>query len=161
MREREQWKRRDELFDEIKPRTLPKQELRWKQTPQHSTIEPAAGGQTMVLDGQITADSVPGGQTAPSGSPTTPSGGQTTRAQEGHSLIANTTDQVSSMSGQPGSQTVSPAGQTTNSYSPTVRPPAPVSPTAISSKIGTDNGVDGTSSPTAMEEDTDDDLLYY
>jgi hypothetical protein len=73
----------------------------------------------------------------------------------------NTVGQASSVSGQLGSQTTSPSGQITNSCSLTVRPPTPVGPTAISRKIGTSSGVDGTSSPVAMEEDTDDDLLDY
>jgi hypothetical protein len=67
MWEREQEKRWDELFDEIKPRTLPKQEWRQKEASQHQTIEPATGGQTATLDGQTTADLVPSSQTAPSG----------------------------------------------------------------------------------------------
>jgi hypothetical protein len=44
MREKEQEKRRVQLFDEIKPRTLPKQEWKWKEAPQSSVAEPAAGG---------------------------------------------------------------------------------------------------------------------
>jgi hypothetical protein len=147
MREREQEKQRDELFDEIKPRTLPKQEWRWKQAPQHLTIKPATGSQTMAPDGQTTADSVPGGQI--------------TQSKEGHSLIMNTVGQASSVSGQLGGQTMSPSGQIANSCSLTVRPPAPAGPTAISRKIGTSSGVNGTSSPIAVEEDTDDDLLDY
>jgi hypothetical protein len=154
MQEREQEKQRDELFNEIKPRTLPKQEWRWKQAPQHPMIKPATGSQTAAPDGQTIADSVPGGQTVPSG-------GQITQAKEGHSIIMNTVGQASSVSGQLGGQTTSPSGQITNSYSLTVRPPAPVGLTAISHKIGTSSGVDGTSSPIVVEEDTDDDLLDY
>jgi hypothetical protein len=56
MREKEQEKQWDELFDKIKPMTLPKQEWRQMEAPQHSTAEPTADGQTTV----------PGGQTAPS-----------------------------------------------------------------------------------------------
>jgi hypothetical protein len=66
----------------------------------------------------------------------------------------NTANQASSASGQQG-------GQTASSCSLTVRQPAPVGLTAISCKISTSSGVDETSSPTAMEEDTDDDLLDY
>jgi hypothetical protein len=100
-----------------------------------------------VLDGQTTVDIVPGGQT-------TPSGGQTTRAQEGHSAVVDPTNCTSTADRQPGSQTAS-------SCLPTVRPLALVSPTAISCKIGTSSGANGTTSPTAMEEDIDDDLLDY
>jgi hypothetical protein len=42
-----------------------------------------------------------------------------------------------------------------------VRPPALVGPTAISCRIYTSSDIDGTSSPAAMEEDIDDDLLDY
>jgi hypothetical protein len=42
-----------------------------------------------------------------------------------------------------------------------VRPPALVGPTAISCRICTSSDIDGTSSPAAMEEDIDDDLLDY
>jgi hypothetical protein len=51
----------------IKPMTLPKQECRQKEAPQYSTIEPAVDGQTATPSGQTATDSVPGGQTAPSG----------------------------------------------------------------------------------------------
>jgi hypothetical protein len=66
----------------------------------------------------------------------------------------NTANQVSSASGQQG-------GQTASSCSLTIRQTAPAGPTAISCKISTSSDVDETSSPTAMEEDTDDDLLDY
>jgi hypothetical protein len=55
------------LFDEIKPRTLPKQEWKRKAAPLCSTVELAAGGQTTVPGGRTTADLVPSGQTAPVG----------------------------------------------------------------------------------------------
>jgi hypothetical protein len=44
MREKEREKQRDELFNEIKPMTLPEQEWRWKEAPQCSTAEPATDG---------------------------------------------------------------------------------------------------------------------
>jgi hypothetical protein len=43
--------------------TLPKQEWRRKEAPQHSMVEPAADGQTVTPGGQTTANSVLGGQT--------------------------------------------------------------------------------------------------
>jgi hypothetical protein len=61
----------DELFNEIKPMTVPKQEWRRKEAPQCSTTEPAADGQTVTPGSQTATDSVPGSQTAPSGSQTT------------------------------------------------------------------------------------------
>jgi hypothetical protein len=73
----------------------------------------------------------------------------------------NIVGQASFVSGQLGGQTMIPSGQIANSCSLTVRPPAPAGPTAISRKIGTSSGVNGTSSPIAVEEDTDDDLLDY
>jgi hypothetical protein len=82
MREKEHEKRWDELFDEIKPRTLPKQEWKRKEAPRSATAEPAAGGQTVVPGGQTAADSVPGDQTAPAG-------GQTARAQEKHGPLTS------------------------------------------------------------------------
>jgi hypothetical protein len=51
MREKELEKRRDELFNEIKPRTLPRQEWKRMVAPQSSTTEPAVGGQTVTPDG--------------------------------------------------------------------------------------------------------------
>jgi hypothetical protein len=51
MREKEQEKQWDELFDKIKPMTLPKQEWRQMEAPQHSTAEPTADGQTTVPGG--------------------------------------------------------------------------------------------------------------
>jgi hypothetical protein len=44
MREKDQEKRRDEFFNEIKPMTLLKQEWRWKEAPQCLTAEPDADG---------------------------------------------------------------------------------------------------------------------
>jgi hypothetical protein len=44
MWEKEQEKWQDELFDEIKPRTMPKQEWKRKGVPRSSAAEPAAGG---------------------------------------------------------------------------------------------------------------------
>jgi hypothetical protein len=58
------------------------------------------------------------------------------------------------MSGQPG-------GLTASSCSSTVRPAAPVDPTAISSKIGTSSGGNEILSPADMEGDDKDDLLDY
>jgi hypothetical protein len=66
MQEKEREKRRDELFNEIKPMTLPKQEWRWKEVPQHSMAEPDADSQTATLGGQTAVGTVPGGQTASS-----------------------------------------------------------------------------------------------
>jgi hypothetical protein len=63
MQEKEREKRRDELFNEIKPMTLPKQEWRWKEAPQHSMAEPDADSQTATLGGQTAIGTVPGGQT--------------------------------------------------------------------------------------------------
>jgi hypothetical protein len=82
MREKEHEKRWDKLFDEIKPRTLPKQEWKRQEAPRSATAEPAAGGQTAAPGGQTAADSVPGDQTAPAG-------GQTARAQEKHALLTS------------------------------------------------------------------------
>jgi hypothetical protein len=91
MREKEREKRRDELFNEIKPMTLPKQEWRRKDAPQRSTAKPTAAGQTATPSGQTTADSVPGGQT-------TPSGGQTAQAQEAHGLTEDEADPTAALS---------------------------------------------------------------
>jgi hypothetical protein len=44
MRKKEQEKRRDELFNEIKPRTLPKQEWKQKEAPRSSAAKPAVSG---------------------------------------------------------------------------------------------------------------------
>jgi hypothetical protein len=87
-------------------------------------------------------------------SPTTPSGGQTARAQDVH---GHTEDEASlittpdSLHTGTGGQTVPGDGQTTS----------PGSSTSSSCRAGTDSGNNGTSSPAAMEEDTDDDLLDY
>jgi hypothetical protein len=72
------------LFDEIKPRTLPKQERKRKEAPQSSTAEPAANGQIVTPDGPTATGLAPDG-------PTAPSSDQTARAQEAH---GPTKDQV-------------------------------------------------------------------
>jgi hypothetical protein len=61
----------------------------------------------------------------------------------------------------PDGQTASPGGKTASSYSLTVRPPEMVGPTASSCGAGPSDGTDRNSAPTAMEEDTDDDLLDF
>jgi hypothetical protein len=61
-KEREKW--RDDLFDEIKPRTPLKQEWRRKEALQSCTAEAATGGQTAAPGSQTAVDPVPGGQTA-------------------------------------------------------------------------------------------------
>jgi hypothetical protein len=43
-KKKEQEKRRDEFFNEIKPRTLPKQEWKRKEAPRSSAAKPAIGG---------------------------------------------------------------------------------------------------------------------
>jgi hypothetical protein len=105
MREKEREKQRDELFDEIKPMTLPKQEWRRKEAPQHSTTELAVDSQTIAPGGQTAANSLPGDDTAPSGS-------QTARAQEAHDSTedeAGPTAAPSSLRTEAGGQTVGPA----------------------------------------------------
>jgi hypothetical protein len=52
MQEKEREKQQDELFNKIKHVTLPKQEWRRKEAPSGSTTDPAASGQTTMLDGQ-------------------------------------------------------------------------------------------------------------
>jgi hypothetical protein len=55
-----------------------------------------------------------------------------------------------------------PAGRSDHQLClPTVKPPTPIGPTTISCKIDMSSSVDGTSSPAAMEKDTNDDLLDY
>jgi hypothetical protein len=154
MREKEQEKRQDELFNENKPVTMPKQECRRKETPLSSTAELATGGQTVAPGGPTTADSVPGGPTASPGS-------QTALAKEKHGPITsqdgsipNSVDQRTETSGSAGaasSPTMVEGGLTVSLGSPT----------ASSCRMGTSSGADGTSSPAAMEEDSDDDLLNY
>jgi hypothetical protein len=140
MREKEREKRQDELFNEIKPVTLPKQEWRGKGAPLGSMADLAASGQT-----------------------TTPNG-QTARAQEAHGLSedqAGPTAAPSSQHTEAGGQTMSPGSRTTSSYSLLVRSPAPTGQTVRSCGASTSDDADGNSSPAAMEEDTDDDLLDY
>jgi hypothetical protein len=72
VRGKEQEKRRDELFNKIKPMTPPKQEWKRKVAPRSSMAEPAGGGQTVVPGNSTAAYSVPG-------TPTTPPGVQTAR----------------------------------------------------------------------------------
>jgi hypothetical protein len=146
MQEKEQEKQCYELFDEIKPRTLPKQEWRQKEAPQHPTIELAVGNQTAASGGQTAASMVLGSQTMTSGS-------QTARAQKGH-------NPASTMSGQPGGQTASLDGQTASCCSLTVRPPEIVGLTTNSCGAGPSDGTDRDSTPVGME-DTDDNLLDY
>jgi hypothetical protein len=57
----ERERRWDELFNEIKPMTLPKLECRWKKAPQRLMAEPDADGQTAMLGGQTAASTVQGG----------------------------------------------------------------------------------------------------
>jgi hypothetical protein len=68
MREKEREKWWDELFHEIKPRTLPKQEWKRKEAPRGAMAEPAADGQTVMPDGPSTTGSRPCGSIAPSSS---------------------------------------------------------------------------------------------
>jgi hypothetical protein len=63
MREKEREKRHDELFDEIKPRTLLRQQWKRKEESQSSTTEPAAGDQTATLDGQTAQEHEAAGPT--------------------------------------------------------------------------------------------------
>jgi hypothetical protein len=80
MREKKQENQRDELFDEIKPRTLSKQEWKQKEIPLSSATEPATGRKTATSDGPTAAGSGPSGST-------TLSVGLTALAQEAHCLI--------------------------------------------------------------------------
>jgi hypothetical protein len=54
-------RQRDELFNDIKPMTLPKQECRWKKEPQRSMVEPVADGQIVMPSGQTVPSTVPSG----------------------------------------------------------------------------------------------------
>jgi hypothetical protein len=101
MREKEREKRRDELFKEIKPMTLPKQEWRWKEAPQYLMAEPNADGQTAMLSGQTATGTIPSGQT--------------TRAQEVRSPIKDEVVALSSPHTEAGSQTAHRGGPTANS----------------------------------------------
>jgi hypothetical protein len=125
------------LFDEIKPRTLPKQEWKRKEAPKSSTAEPATSGQTVMPDGQ------------------------TARAQEAHDLTedqASPTTAPNSKHVEAGGQTVPAKGLTTPGDGQTM---SPGGPTTSSYRTSTSNNADRTSSPITMEEDTDDDLLDY
>jgi hypothetical protein len=61
MRENKRQKLRDELFNEIKPMTLPKQEWREKEAPQGLMSELKADSQTVMPGHQTAAGIVPGG----------------------------------------------------------------------------------------------------
>jgi hypothetical protein len=74
-------------------------------------------------------------------------GGQTARAQEVHGLTEGETGPTAASS----SPHIEAGGQTVG----------PCSPTASSYIVDASSGTNGISSPTGMEEDTDDDLLDY
>jgi hypothetical protein len=137
MREKEREKRRDELFNEIKPRTQPRQEWKRKEAPQRSTTKSTADGQTTTPDDQ------------------------TAQAHEAHDP---TEDQVgptaapNSLHVEAGSQTA-PVGDLTVTWDGQTMSPS--SPTASSCRIGASSSIDRTSSPVGVEEDTDDDRLDY
>jgi hypothetical protein len=115
---------------------------------------PTAGSQTTAPTGPTAANSVPGG-------PTARSGGHTARAQEAHGL----TESQDGPTATPSSQHAELDGPTEATDGPTMteggQTVSPGSPTARSCGTGASGGADGTSSPTVMEEDTNDDLLNY
>jgi hypothetical protein len=118
--------------------TLPKQEWKRKEAPRSSMAEAATGGQITAPGGSTASDSGPGSRMAPLG-------GQTAQTQEEHNPI---TDQAIGATD----------GPTATEDGPTM---GPGGLTASSFRTGASSGVDGTSSPATMEEDTDDDLLDY
>jgi hypothetical protein len=125
MQEKEFEKRRDELFGEINPRTLPKQKWKRKEAPWSSTAKPAAGDQTPAAGGPTAADSIPSSQTAPSGGPTA-------QAQEGHAPLTSRANQASTSDSQPGSPTRAYDRLTVAEDSQTA---SPCSPTTSSCRI--------------------------
>jgi hypothetical protein len=116
--------------------------------------KPATGGQAAAPDGPTATYSVPDG-------PTAPSGGQTTGAEGAHGPTesqSNWTISLSSQYAESGGLTRAPNDPTVAEGAQTV---SPGDSTASSCKTGASNGTDETSSPTALEEDIDDDLLDY
>jgi hypothetical protein len=128
MREKEQEKRRDEMFDEINPRTPRKQEWKRKRVHRSVAAKLATSGQTATSDSPTATSSGPSSSTAPSG-------GLTAIAQEAHILTEDQSNPTAAPSRQhveAGSQIVSLGGPTASSSSPTVRPPTLAGPTASS-----------------------------
>jgi hypothetical protein len=117
-------------------------------------VEAASGSQTAVPGGATTTDSM-------LGSPTASPHGQTARTQGEHGPNASQAGLNSTST----DQHTEPGGLTGATNIPTVAkcgPPVSLGdPTVGSCKTDASSSVDGTSSPTTMEEDTDDDLLDY
>jgi hypothetical protein len=110
--------------------------------------------QTAAPTSPTTANSVLGG-------PTTPSVSQTTRDQEAHGPVVcqvSLTSTSTSQRAEPSGPTKVAGGSIAAGDSQTM---SRGGPTASSYRSGPSSGVDVTSSPATMEEDTDDDLLDY